>query len=237
MLEKELQFERDIFFFLNGSNSTLLDNFFYIFTNQWIWLIFYICFLWVFVFKKDWKEIVCIIGAVIILVLLTDKISSEIFKPVFHRFRPTHHPDFMNQVKTVFNYRGGDYGFISGHAANSFGFATFCALIFRNKLFTFTIFVFALLNAYSRIYIGVHFISDIIAGALVGALIAVFVYLFYNLIRRRWLLIEKDKLKKSVYSIREIYFLCGVFYFYIIIMLIFNNQLATFIYNVANKNL
>jgi len=229
MLEKELQFERDLFFFLNGSDSTLLDNFFYIYTNQWTWLIFYICFLWVFIFKKDWKEIVCIIGAVFLLVLFTDKISSGLFKPYFHRFRPTHHPDFMYQVKTVYNYRGQLYGFISSHAANSFGFATFCALIFRNKLFTFTVFLFAILNSYSRIYIGVHFISDILVGALTGMLIAGCIYLIYNQIRQRWFFIEKTKLKKPIFSIKETYFLCGVFYLYLLIMLIFNNQLIAFL--------
>ena len=237
MLEKELQFERDIFFFLNGSNSTLLDNFFYICTNQWTWVIFYLCFLWVFIFKKDWKEIICIIVAMIFLILLTDQISSGVFKPLFHRFRPTRHPEFMDQVKTVFNYRGGPYGFISGHAANAFGFATFCALIFRNKIFSCTIFIFAFFSAYSRIYIGVHFISDIVAGVFVGSLIGIFIYLIYNWVRRHWLFIENKQLKKPVYSIRETYFLCGVFYLYIAILLLFNNQLATFIYTITDKNI
>ena len=227
MLEKELQFERDIFFFLNGSESTLLDNFFYIFTNKWTWLILYLCFLWVFIYKKNWKEIVCVILAISLLFFFTEHISSGFFKPFFHRFRPTHHPDFMDQVDIVYNYRGGLYGFISSHAANSFGFATFCALIFRNKLFSCTFFLFAFLNAYSRIYIGVHFISDIIVGAFVGMVIAIFIYLLYNWVRRRWIFIENNNLKKPLYSAKEIYFLCGVFYLYLIIMLTFNSQLIT----------
>jgi len=227
MLEKELQFERDIFFFLNGSDWVFWDNFFYIYTSVWAWLIFYFCFLWVFTYKKNWKEAACILAAVVVLVLLTDRISAGFFKPYFQRFRPTHHPDFMDQVRIVFGYRGGRYGFISGHAANSFGFAAFTALIFRNKLFTFTIFLFAILNAYSRIYIGVHFISDIVAGAVVGVLIGVFIYQLYNCVRNRWLFIEKERLKKPVYSMRETYFLCGIFYLYIIIMLLFNNQIVT----------
>jgi undecaprenyl-diphosphatase len=227
MLEKELHLERELFFSLNGSNSTFWDDFFYICTNPWTWLIFGACFLWVFTYKKNWKEIVCILVAIGLLVLLTDQISSGFFKPFFHRFRPTHHPDFMNQVKIVFNYRGGNYGFISGHATNLFGFATFCALIFRNKLFTFTIFLFALLISYSRIYIGVHFISDVVVGAFVGTLIGVFVYLLYNWMRRRWLFMDDEQLKKPVCSMRKTYFLCGVFYLYIIIISVFNNQLIT----------
>jgi undecaprenyl-diphosphatase len=226
MLEKELQFERGLFFFMNGSDSTLWDHFFYFYSYKWTWLIFYCCFLFVFIYKKNWKEIVYVLLAMCLLILLCDQVSSGFFKPFFQRFRPTHHPDFMDQVKTVFNYRGGKYGFISGHATNSFGFATFCALIFRNKLFTITIFLFAFLTAYSRIYLGVHFISDVVVGMLVGMIIGVCIYLLYNWCRYRWLSIEKEK-KKSIYSVRESYFLCGIFYLYLVVLFIFNNQLIT----------
>jgi len=133
----------------------------------------------------------------------------------------------MNQVKTVFNYRGGNYGFISGHATNTFGFATFCALIFRNKLFTWTIFIFALLISYSRIYLGVHFISDVVAGAIAGTLIAICFYLIYNNIRHNWFFVEKNQLKKPICSVWKIYFLCGIFYLCIIIIFVFNNQIVT----------
>jgi len=229
MLEKELQLERGLFFFLNGSDSILLDNFFYIYTGTWTWLVLYLCFIWIFIYRKNWKEIICILVAVALLIFLADKISSGFFKPFFQRFRPTHHPDFMDQVDIVYNYRGGLYGFISSHAANSFAFATFTALVFKNRLFTFTIFLFAILNSYSRIYLGVHFISDVLVGAIVGMLIAGCIYLIYSLIRKKWFLDESYKLKKRVYSIKEIYFLCGVFYLYLLVILLFNNQLITFL--------
>jgi len=228
MLEKELQLERNLFFSLNGSNSTFWDHFFYMYTNPWTWMIFYLCFLWVFTYRKNWREIVCILVAIGVLILLTDQLSSGLFKPLFHRYRPTHHPDFMNQVKILFNYRGGNYGFISGHATNSFGLATFLTLIFRNKLFAWTIFLFAFLTAYSRIYIGVHFISDVVAGAIVGVLIAGLVYWLYNQLRRRWLSGDNDTLNQSIYSAKDSYFLCGVFYLHIIVLLLFNNQLIAF---------
>jgi undecaprenyl-diphosphatase len=235
MLERELHFERGFFFTLNGSHSAFWDNFFYLCTTPWTWMVFGFCFLWVFTYKKNWKEIVCVLAAIALLILLCDQISSGLFKPYFHRFRPTHHPDFMNQVKIVFNYRGGNYGFISGHATNLFGFAAFCSLIFRNKLFTLTIFLFTLLVAYSRIYIGVHFISDVVVGAFVGTLIAVFVYLLYNRVRRRWLSGEGEQLKKPYFPVREIYFLCGVFYLYVIILLLFNNWLINYALHISGK--
>jgi len=229
MLEKELQFERGAFFSLNGSNSIYWDNFFFIFTNPLTWLFFFFCFLWVFSYKKNWKEVVCVIIMVGLLILLCDRISSGFFKPYFHRFRPSHHPDFMNQVKIVFNKRGGNYGFISGHATNLFGLATFFTMIFRNKLFTFTIFTFAVLIAYSRIYLGLHFISDVVAGAIVGSLIGYFVYRIYQYSRYKWLKSEKTS-AGLVFSPWEPYFLCVVFAAHLTILLLFSNQLVKVYY-------
>ena len=223
MLEKELQLERELFFSLNGSHSAFWDHFFYICSYPGAWVILYICFLWVFVYKRNWKETVLILIMTGLVVLFCDQMSSGFSKPFFQRFRPTHHPDFMDQVKTVFNYRGGSYGFISGHAANSFGLATFFALVFRNKFFTWTIFLYAVLISYSRIYLGVHFISDIIAGAVAGMLIGGCLYLIYNNIRRVWFFVESNQLKKPVYSVRESYLLCGVFYLSIINILIISS--------------
>jgi len=227
MLERELQFERNLFFSLNGSSSTFWDHFFYICSYPMTWLVFYLCLLWIIAYKKSWKETVFILIAVGLLILLCDQISSGFFKNYFHRFRPTHHPDFMDQVKTVFNYRGGLYGFISSHATNTFGLATFFALLFRNKLFTFTIYLYACLNAYSRIYLGVHFISDVVVGAIVGTLIAVIIYLIYNRIHRNWFFNKSDPVKKPVCSVKETTFLCGIFYLSLIIIFIFNNQIVT----------
>lgn len=85
----------------------------------------------------------------------------------------------MDQVKTVFDYRGGKYGFISSHAANAFGFATFMSLLFRYRLFTWTIFLWAALTAYTRVYLGVHFISDIVPGAIAGVFFGWLVYWLY----------------------------------------------------------
>jgi undecaprenyl-diphosphatase len=225
MLEQELHWERNLFFFLNGSNSVSADHFFYLYSCMWTWIPFYLCFLFVFVYKKHWKEIVWILLSVALLVLLCDQISSGFFKPLFHRFRPTHHPDFSDSVKTVLNYRGGKYGFISGHAANAFGFATFMAGLFKNKLLTCILFLFAIINAYSRVYLGVHFISDIVAGALVGIIIGYSVYQLSAFCRKKFLSNGDFKFGKSAYSKREIYFLCLEYPIIVIILLVFNNQL------------
>lgn len=230
MLEQELQLERGLFFFLNGSESVFWDSFFWLYSCKWTWIPFYLCFIFVFIYKKNWKEIVLIILSVVLLITLCDQISSGFFKPLFHRFRPTHHPDFRDQVDIVFGYRGGLYGFISSHAANAFGFATFTALVFRNRLFTTMMILFAFLNGYSRIYLGVHFVSDVVAGMLVGILLGYIVYKLYNLGRRQFLKTDNVKLKKTVYSKPEIYLLCSAYIISISMLLLFNNQLIKLFY-------
>jgi undecaprenyl-diphosphatase len=211
MLEQELQLERNIFFFLNGSDSVFLDYFFYLYSGKWIWIPFYLCFFFVFLYKRNWKEFLLVLLSVALVVLLCDQIASGFCKPFFHRFRPTHHPDFQEQVRTVFGYRGGKYGFISGHAANSFGFAVFIACLFKNKLFTGTILLFAFINAYSRIYLGVHFLSDVVAGGIVGALIGFSVYRLSAWSKRKLLKIDTSGFKETSYPDEAVYFLCIVY--------------------------
>jgi len=223
MLEQELQLERDLFLFLNGTHSLFLDNVMYIYTQMITWLPWILCFLFVFIYKKNWKEIVLVILAVALVFLLCDQLSSLV-KSHFHRFRPTHHPDFRDVVHTVFNYRGGRYGFFSGHATNTFGIATFVSLLFRNKILSITMFLFALLTIYSRIYLGVHFISDTVVGALVGSLIGYLIYRLYRFSRCKWLKVEKTG-TELLFSTWKSNFLCGVFIVHLTILLLFSSQL------------
>lgn len=179
MVEKILVYERDLFFMLNGSDFPFLDRFMWIFSGKTVWLPLAAFILIVLLYKKKWRESILILLAIVLVVTLCDQFASHVCKPIFTRFRPTHHPDFMDQVKTVFGYRGGKYGFISSHAANAFGFATYMSLLFRYRLFTWTIFLWAVLTAYTRVYLGVHFISDIVPGAIAGVFFGGLVYWLY----------------------------------------------------------
>lgn len=229
MLEQELQFERGLFLFLNGLHTPFWDNVMYTYSYMFTWIPFYLCFFFIFAYKKYWKEIVMAFVAVGLIVLFCDQLSSGIAKPLFHRFRPSRHPDFENIVHTVFNYRGGRYGFFSGHAANSFGFAMLIALMFRNKLLTLTMFIFAIITSYSRIYLGVHFISDIVVGMIVGILVGLLVYKIYVLGRKYWIKVSSENLQKTIYSKKESCFLVGVYVIMVTIILIFSNQIVKLI--------
>lgn len=184
MLERILDYERELFFALNGSDFTFLDHIMWLYSGKLIWLPLALFIIGVLVYKVEWRESVLVLLAIVLVVTLCDQFASHICKPLFTRYRPTHHPEFMYHVETVFNYRGGRYGFISSHAANAFGFAMFMTLLFRYRpLFTTVIFSWALTTAYTRIYLGVHFISDIIPGILTGLFFGSFVYWLYKKVR------------------------------------------------------
>ena len=114
------------------------------------------------------------------VILLCDQISSGIFKELFERFRPSHEPTLEGVVRLVNEKRGGKFGFVSSHAANSFGLAMFTALLFRKWYFTLVVFVWALFNSYSRIYMGLHYPGDILGGLLLGILVGIFVYWLFK---------------------------------------------------------
>lgn len=179
MLEKILPYERNLFFLINGSHSYFTDCVMWLFSGSIIWIPLIVLFLFSIVYKKEWKQWLPILITIAILFLFCDQFSSGICKPFFARLRPTHHPLFMNEVRTLYGYAGGKYGFISGHATNSFGFAALTTLLFRNKFYAGIIFLWAFIMSYSRIYLGVHFISDVVAGAVSGIIIGMLVYQLY----------------------------------------------------------
>ena len=157
MLEQLLVWERDAFFMLNGSDSAFLDRFMWIYSGKAVWLPLAFFILVVLCYKKNWKEWLLILLAIVLTITLCDQFASHVCKPIFTRFRPTHHPDFMDQVRVVFGYRGGMYGFISSHAANTFAVAMFASLLVRYLPFTCMMFLWAMIPSYSRMYLGVHY--------------------------------------------------------------------------------
>lgn len=121
------------------------------------------------------------VSFIALVIILSDQISVNFFKEIFLRLRPCHNPEISNLVHTV-DGCGGQYGFVSSHASNTFALAVFLGLIFKKHLsyLLHIMLVWAAIVSYSRIYVGVHYPADILCGALLGVLIA---YVFWKLLQ------------------------------------------------------
>lgn len=156
---------------INGFGGTAFDYFFYLLSSKTFWYPFYGALIAWLGYSYRWRTLLILL-AVAVLITLTDRISSGFFKPYFLRLRPCHTPELVSQIRLLFDHCGGSYGFVSSHAANTFGLAAFLGVLVRKEWHwaPAIFFVWAALVSLSRVYLGVHFLGDVVAGALLGIL-------------------------------------------------------------------
>jgi undecaprenyl-diphosphatase len=223
-VENLLSHERQLFFLLNGSDSVFLDNMMWILSKTRVWFLFY-SFVALFLFYKTLKKKAALTLLFFVLtIVLCDQFSSGLLKPFFERLRPTHHPDFKDLVDIVHGHRGGGFSFISGHASNSFGFAVFLSLVFQNRWVTVVSLVWATAISYSRIYLGVHFVSDVVGGIIAGTLIAVIMYGVFLYIQEKVFQPEFSK-RTRLYAYQQGNILAFVFIIYALGVLVYGQSL------------
>lgn len=185
MIEWLEHIDRELFLLLNGLHSPLFDWLMARISAKLTWAPLYALILfWIFR-RFGWKRALVAIFTIVLLITAVDQTALHVFKNTFERFRPSHNLELQGLVHHVDGYKGGQYGFVSNHAANSFGLAVFLALLFRLRWFSWAILGWAALVSYSRIYLGVHYPSDIVGGALLGSLIAYLAWLLYGLLCRK----------------------------------------------------
>ncbi len=175
MIEFLDNIDKELLLALNNDYSDFWDGFMYTFSQRLPWIPLYLSMIYVLV--RQWgKKSFWLIAGLILSVVLADQIASGILKDAVARLRPSHDPEMIDKIVLVRGYKSGLYGFVSSHAANSFALALLSSLFFRNKFYTIGIFLWAILNSYTRIYLGVHYPGDILGGTIVGLTVALLIY-------------------------------------------------------------
>ena len=168
MIEKLIEYDKGLLRFLNSYHTSWLDPIMLILTETAAWIPLYV-FLLYLVIKEYKKECWIILLGIAITILLADQITASIMKPYFARLRPSREPSLEGLIHLVEGYTGGQFGFASSHAANTFGLATFFYLVFaKTRRWIIWLFLWAAFMTYTRIYLGVHYPGDILVGGIVG---------------------------------------------------------------------
>jgi undecaprenyl-diphosphatase len=105
---------------------------------------------------------------------------NDNIKYQFKRLRPTHDVRYSEKIHLINNYKGGTYGFYSAHASNSAAVYVLSVMLIRRSRYKYLLIVYPLLTGISRMYLGVHFLSDVLVGWIMGGIIAFGVYLIFE---------------------------------------------------------
>jgi undecaprenyl-diphosphatase len=169
--------DSQLFLFLNGKHNAFFDPIMYWFSDKWIWLPMYLLIAFFIVKQYKMKGVVMLLF-VGVVIALCDQTASHIIKNAVQRLRPSHEPTLTGLVHLSKAGAGGMYGFVSSHAANAFGLATFLYFVLDNnfKLLKYWLFIWAIFVSYSRIYNGVHYPGDVVFAAILGIFIGWGIY-------------------------------------------------------------
>ena len=184
-IQRLIDIDKQVMLALNGSNSLYMDGVMKIYTTALVWVPVALLLLLIVLKNNTPRVALLSVLAVALTIVATDQVSSHLIKPLVGRLRPCNDPTIMHLIDTFNGYRSGGYSFTSSHACNSFGIFAIVSLIIRHRGLSLTLLLWAIINSFSRIYLGVHYPGDILCGAILGASIGAVVYLGYRYVYRR----------------------------------------------------
>jgi undecaprenyl-diphosphatase len=174
----------NVLLFINGHHCFSADLFMYMVSDKMVWLPLYL-FLFLYIgYSFGWRRAITSLVLIVLCLVLTDQISSSFIRSAVCRMRPANPDNPLSAfIHTVNDYHGGSYGFPSSHAANTAGLTCFCVFVLRRRWLSWVMVGWMVLVCYSRMYLGVHYPSDILAGWLLGFLCMQLVRITYIRVR------------------------------------------------------
>ncbi len=171
---------------LGGEHSIFLDAFSQVLTNGWTWIGLYLTLLFIVIKNNEsMMQILLVILSAGACVLLADGVADGIVKPLAMRPRPLNDPAIRPLIDVVSGVYDKQYSFFSAHAANTFSICIFFSLLVRNLWMTIGLVTWSLINCWTRIYLGMHYPSDIAVGLIWGFIVGEIVYIGYRHFYRR----------------------------------------------------
>ena len=161
---------------LNGSHSLFADGIAWTATQTLTWVPAMLLVVYVIIRNNNLTGIAVTLLSIALCIVLADQVASTVFKPLVARYRPSNDPFIMYAVDVVHGYRGGRYGFFSSHAANTMAAATYLTLCIRHRALGWWLYAWALLNCWTRVYLGVHYVGDLLVGTRWGLCVGWSVY-------------------------------------------------------------
>jgi undecaprenyl-diphosphatase len=181
MFEALKSIDRSILLSLNSHYHPVTDSVMWFFSLTYPTIFIVVAAAFVFYRRFSTRKALEFLLGVAIVFACCD-LSSNLFKHRIKRYRPTHNLEIRQKVHTVNDYRGGKYTFFSGHASNTFGIITFIflSLTWIKASRRMWLFIYPLIVVYSRMYLGVHYPSDIFIGTLAGVFFGVMGFRIMN---------------------------------------------------------